>query len=117
MLLSIAAVAALAFVDQTPTPKAATPAQVAAQPKVDPNRATVQEICNVVTNSTVPNAEPVSTPFPALKLGAVTPAMGLPALPVAGASFVRCERSQFGMGDQDWRVITEYRMPLLIVSP
>ena len=116
MILSLAATAAVALLDQTPSaPKAAAAVPAAAQPAAAPNQAQVQEACSVVVNNAA--GEGVATPFPALQLGAVTANQQLPSLPVSGVSMVRCERSQFGLGNQDWRVITDYRLPLLIVSP
>lgn len=118
MIISLVAAVALAAIDQTPpAAKAATPAPApaVAQPKVGGSQSQVQEACSVVVNNAA--GEAVATPFPALQLGSVTASTGLPPLPASGVTMVRCERSQFGMGDQDWRVITDYRLPLLIVAP
>jgi hypothetical protein len=114
LALATQAPAAKAPTPKAPAPKAATPApKAAATPAVPaaPAGPTLQEICSAWTATGAQG-----TPFPALKLLNQAPNASLPQLPIAGANAVRCERNALIIGDQDYRVVTEYGAPLIVAA-
>lgn len=55
-------------------------------------------------------------PFPALKLLNQSGAAALPPLPVGGGVGIRCLRQGMAIGPQDYRIVTQYQMPLMITA-
>jgi hypothetical protein len=95
---------------KTAQPKAAAPAP---KPAPQPAAPMLQERCMMLSES--PGSTNVTiTDFPALQLLTLSPAASLPGLTVGGVSAIRCERAIFAIAPEDYRIILEYHLPLII---